>query len=182
VETHPRHLARTGPPPGRAKTHSQRRHHRQPIRKDHGKRGLRGYDAGKKINGRKRHIVVDTLGMVLAVKVHEASMQDRDGAKLVLQRLRKGFSRLKLIWADGAYAGALVQWTRKRLKRKLEIVKRNDDVKGFAVIPKRWIVERTFGWLGRYRRFAKDYEQRTDNSEAMIYIAMINLMTKRLAQ
>jgi len=119
--------------------------------------------------------------MILAVKVHEASTQDRDGAKLVLQNLRKGFSRLKLIWADGAYAGGLVQWTRNQLKRKLEIVKRSDDRKGFAVIPKRWIVERTFGWLGRYRRFAKDYEQRTDNSEAMIYIAMINLMTKRLA-
>jgi putative transposase len=119
--------------------------------------------------------------MLLAVKVHEASTQDRDGAKLILQNLRKGFSRLKLIWADGAYAGALVQWTRKQLKRKLEIVKRNGDAKGFAVIPKRWIVERTFGWLGRYRRLAKDYEQRTDNSEAMIYIAMINLMTKRLA-
>ena len=119
--------------------------------------------------------------MLVAVKVHEASLQDRDGAKLVLQGLRKRFHRLKLIWADGAYAGGLVEWTRKQLKRKLQIVNRNDDLKGFAVIPKRWIVERTFGWLGRYRRFAKDYEQRTDNSEAMIYIAMINLMTKRLA-
>lgn len=120
--------------------------------------------------------------MVLALVVHEASLQDRDGAKLVLQRLRFGFGRLTLIWADAAYAGQLVQWTRRCLHRTLEIVRRTDNVKGFAVLPKRWIVERTFGWLGRYRRLSKDYEQRTDNSEAMILIAMINLMSKRLAQ
>ena len=107
-------------------------------------------------------------------------MQDRDGAKQVLELLRKGFGRLQLIWADGGYAGQLIEWTKKRLRCTLEIVKRNDDVKGFVVLPKRWIVERTFGWLGRYRRLAKDYEQRTDNSEAMIRIAMINLMSRRL--
>lgn len=126
--------------------------------------------------------MVDTLGMILAIVVHEASTQDRDGAKLVLQSFKKGWTRLKLIWADGGYAGRLVQWTRQHLRRKLEIVKRSDDVKGFAVLPKRWIVERTFGWLGRYRRLSKDYEQLTDNSEAMALIAMINLMSKRLAQ
>ena len=120
--------------------------------------------------------------MILAVVVHEASIQDRDGAKLVLAYFFKGFCRLKLIWADGGYAGKLVDWTRKNLHRTLEIVKRSDDVKGFAVLPKRWIVERTFGWLGRYRRLSKDYEQLTENSEAMIHIAMINLMSKRLVR
>jgi putative transposase len=126
--------------------------------------------------------VVDTLGLIIAIVVQEASIQDRDGAKLVLEHLRKGFGRLKLIWADGGYSGQLVKWTKKHLRRTLEIVKRNDDIAGFAVIPKRWIIERTFGWLGRYRRLAKDYEQRTDNSEAMILIAMINLMSRRLAK
>jgi len=120
--------------------------------------------------------------MILALRVHEASVQDRDGAKLVLAQLRSGFSRLKLIWADGGYAGQLVHWTKQHLMRKLEIVKRSDDTAGFAVLPKRWIVERTFAWLGRYRRLSKDYELRTDNSEAFILIAMINLMSKRLAR
>jgi len=114
------------------------------------------------------------------VVIHEASIQDRDGAKLVLEYLRKGFRRLTLIWADGGYAGQLIEWTKKRLRCTLEIVKRSDDVKGFTVLPKRWIVERTFGWFGRYRRLAKDYEVITDNSEAMIRIAMINLMSRRL--
>jgi len=120
--------------------------------------------------------------MILTLVIHEASIQDRDGAKLVLESFTKGWTRLKLIWADGGYAGKLVQWTRKNLRRKLEIVKRSDDMKGFVVLPKRWIVERTFGWLGRYRRLSKDYEQLTDNSEAMVRIAMINLMSKRLAR
>ena len=120
--------------------------------------------------------------MILTIVIHEASIQDRDGAKLVLDRFTKGWTRLKLIWADGGYAGKLVEWTRQNLHRKLEIVKRSDDVKGFAVLPKRWIVERTFGWLGRYRRLSKDYEQLTDNSEAMVLIVMINLMSKRLAR
>ncbi len=126
--------------------------------------------------------MVDTLGMILAIVVHEASIQDRDGAKLVLERFAKGWTRLKLIWADGGYAGKLVEWTRLHLRRQLEIFKRSDNVNGFAVLPKRWIVERTFGWLGRYRRLSKDYEQLTDNSEAMILIGMINLMSKRLAR
>lgn len=120
--------------------------------------------------------------MILAIVIHEASLQDRDGAKLVLEKFMKGFTRLKLIWADGGYAGKLVEWTRHNLRRKLEIVKRSDNVKGFTVLPKRWIVERTFGWLGRYRRLSKDYEQLIENSEAMVLIVMINLMSKRLAR
>lgn len=145
-------------------------------------RGVRGYDAGKKIKGRKRHLVVDTLGLLLAIVVHEASIQDRDGAKLVLERLKGQFPRLKLIWADGGYAGQLVEWVVKFASWTLEIVKRNDDLKGFHVLPHRWVVERTFGWLGRYRRLSKDYEQKTEHSEATIRLAMISLMSRRLAK
>ena len=142
---------------------------------------MRGYDAGKKINGRKRHIIVDTLGMILVIVVHAANIQDRDGAKLALQNLACGWGRLKIIWADGGYAGQLVQWVKALGRRwSLEIVKRSDDMVGFKVLPKRWIVERTFGWLGRYRRHSKDYEALTESSESMIRISMINLMLHRL--
>ena len=126
-------------------------------------------------------MIVDTLGVILAVTVHAADIQDRDGAKLVFEKLRGRFHRLKLIWADGGYAGKLVNWVKDSFRKTLEIVKRSDDIKGFVVLPKRWIVERTFGWLGRYRRLSKDYEGRTDSSESLIMIAMINLMSKRLA-
>jgi putative transposase len=140
---------------------------------------------GKQIKGRKRHLLVDTLGLVLAVVVHGAHMQDRDGAKLVLERLTHTFSRLRLIWADGGYAGQLVTWVRGlRMWRKLrlEIVSRPKGVKGFVLLPKRWMVERTFGWLNRFRRLSKDYEYLTETSEAMIHIAMISLMVRRLAR
>jgi transposase len=166
--------------PGGSKSQSLRGDHRQPIGENRGKRGARGYDAGKKIKGRKRHIVVDTLGLLLAVVVHSAHLQDRDGAKLVLAQLVGKFSRLKLIWADGGYAGKLIEWTKEVGHWILEIVKRSDDVTGFQVLPKRWIVERTFAWFGRYRRLSKDYETLTDSSEAIIYLAMIHLMLRRL--
>ena len=128
---------------------------------------------------------MDTLGLVLAVVVHAANLQDRDGAKLVLERLKHKFSRLRLIWADGAYAGLLLAWVRGlRVWRKLrmEIVARPEGVTGFVLLPKRWVVERTFGWLNRYRRLSKDYEYLTQTSEAMIHVAMINLMVRRLAR
>lgn len=112
--------------------------------------------------------------------VHPADVQDRDGAKIVLRRLKGPFQRLKVIWADGAYAGELIVWVRKFGNWILEIVRRCDDVKGFQILPHRWVVERTFGWLGRYRRLSKDYEELTETSETMIYLAMINLMTRRL--
>jgi putative transposase len=137
------------------------------------------------VKGRKRHLLVDTLGLVLVVVGHGANIQDRDGAKLVLARLKDKFSRLRLIWADGASAGQLLEWVRGlRLWRKLrlEIVKRSATVRGFAVQPKRWIGERTFGWLNRYRRLSKDYEYLTATSAAMIHVAMINLMVRRLAR
>ena len=125
---------------------------------------------------------MDTLGLILVVVVHAANIQDRDGAKLAFAKLHGRFHRLRIIWADGGYAGKLVAWVKATSRWTLEIVKRSDDLSGFVVLPKRWIVERTFGWLGRYRRLSKDYEGRTDNSEAMILIAMINLMSRRLAK
>lgn len=117
---------------------------------------------------------------MLAVVVHAASIQDRDGAKLVLAKLQGCFSRLKLIWADGGYAGQLIEWTRKLGHWILEIVKRSDNLGGFVVLPKRWIVERTFAWFGRYRRLSKDYETLTESSEAVVYLAMTHLMVRRV--
>jgi len=133
------------------------------------------------VKGRKRHILVDTLGLILVVIVHAADIQDRDGARLVIDRLQNQFPRLRRVWADGGYAGELVKWVAKSFRWVLDIVKRNDDVAGFHVLPYRWVVERTFGWLGRYRRLSKDYEERPDSSEAFIRIAMINNMSRRLA-
>jgi len=147
--------------------------------------GVRGYDAGKKVNGRKRHIVVDTLGLVLALVVHPANVQDYDGAVLVLGilgRLKARFKRLKVIFADSAYGrNDLPACVKNAFGWLLQTVLRPAKVKGFVVLPKRWIVERTFGWLGRYRRHSKDYERNTASSEAMIYIAMTHIMLRRLA-
>lgn len=142
--------------------------------------GDRGYDAGKKVKGRKRHIVVDTMGLLLLVIVHRASIQDRDGAKLVLAALKGRFRRLTLIWADSAYAGQLIPWVQRHVRCVLEIIKRNPSSPGFEVLPRRWVVERTFGWLCRYRRLSKDYERLPTTSETFIYIAMTHLMLKRL--
>ncbi len=145
--------------------------------------GVHGYDAGKKVKGRKRHLAVDTLGLLLAVVVHSAALQDRAGAKLVLAALAAaGFPRLRLLWADGGYRGKLVAWVREHCGWLLQIVKRSDDATGFQVLPRRWVVERTFAWLSRYRRLSKDYEYLTASSEAMITIAMIHLMLVRLAR
>jgi putative transposase len=135
---------------------------------------------GKQIKGRKRHIVVDTLGLILAVVVHACNVQDRDGAKLLFGRLLGRFPRLKLIWADAAYGGELAEWVKILAGWVLEIVKRPKEQKGFVVLPRRWVVERTLGWLGRYRRLSKDYEERPESEEAIILIAMINLMVHRL--
>lgn len=134
------------------------------------------------MKGRKRHILVDTLGLLLKVVVHAADVQDRDGAKLVFKRMRKHFKRLKLIWADGGYAGKLIKFVNQYYHCKLEIIKRSDNVKGFKVLPKRWIVERTFSWLDKYRRLSKDYEYHPATSEALIYVAMTHIMVKRLAK
>jgi putative transposase len=114
------------------------------------------------------------------VIVHTANIQDRDGAKLVLDEVKGTFPRLKLIWADAAYSGKLIDWVKIVCGWILEIVKRSDDVKVFKVLPKRWVVERTFGWLNRYRRLSKDYEGLTESSQALIYAAMIRIMIKRI--
>ena len=142
--------------------------------------GTRGYDAGKKIKGIKRHIVVDTLGLLLVVVVHTAALQDRDGAKLVLEKAHGRFPRLSLLWADGGYAGKLIGWVQGACGWLLQIVKRNDDVSGFVLLPRRWVVERTFGWISQYRRLSKDYEFDPQTSETMIEVAMIHLMLHRL--
>jgi len=143
--------------------------------------GQRGYDAGKKINGRKRLIAVDTLGLVLAIVVHRADIQDQDGVKLLLDQVRHGFGRLKVIFADAAYArSGLPEWVQATFGWILQTVLRPVGVRGFVVLPKRWIVERTFAWLSRCRRNTKDYERTTESSAAMIQISMINLMSRRL--
>ncbi len=165
-------------PPGQP----QRSDHRQPIGKDCRKGGPRGYDAGKKVKGRKRHIVVDTLGLLLAVAVHPANIQDRDGAKLVLERLLGQYPRLKVIWADGAYGGKLVQWAKEVGGWNLELVRRPRQQHTFQVLPRRWVVERTFGWLNLQRRLSKDYEGLPETTEAWIYAAMTGLMLRRLAR
>lgn len=128
---------------------------------------------------------MDTLGLLLTVVVTAASVQDRDGGLQLLDTLRHTVARLRLIWADQAYGGELIPWLwglRPWRKIRLEIVKRPDGTKGFLLLPKRWVVERTFGWFGRYRRLSKDYEFLTQTSEAMIRVAMIHLMVRRLAR
>lgn len=125
--------------------------------------------------------MVDTLGLLVAVVVHSAGEQDRDGVKALIEEVRHRLPRLKIVWADGGYAGELVDWVRRFAGWTLEIVRRSDALRGFVLLPKRWIVERTFGWLGRYRRHSKDYELLPQSSENMIYISMINLMLHRLS-
>ena len=144
----------------------------------------RGFDAGKQTAGRKRHILVDTLGLLLLVVVHSAGIQDRDGARLVLSPLAHCFTRLRKIWADGIYTGNLAEWVwnlRTRNRIDFEMVKRTDNMEGFVVLPRRWIVERTFAWLSFNRRMSKDYELLPATSETFIYISMIKLMLGRLA-
>jgi putative transposase len=161
---------------------SKRRHRRLAERENHAKGGEnRGYDAGKKIKGTKRHLLVDTLGLVLAVMVLPASVQDRDGGLLLLAQERGKWPRLTRIYADGGYAGQLVPMIAVLCGWLLDIVKRSDDARGFQVIRKRWIVERTFSWLDKCHRLSKDYERLQETSENIVRSAMINLMLHRLA-
>jgi putative transposase len=147
--------------------------------------GERGYDAGKKVWGRKRHVAVDCWGLILALMITPAVVQDRQAAKGLIQPLIAMYGRVQVIWADGGYLGALVQWVKQLRpfgKLRLEIVRRSDRARGFKVLPKRWIVERTFGWFTKSRRLCRDYEVRLDHSESMIRICMIRLMVRRLAK
>lgn len=145
-------------------------------------KGIRGYDAGKKIKGRKRHILTDTMGFLMMVVVHAASVQDRVGARQVFEKAQGLYPRLKLVWADGGYTGKLIDWLKDTCQWILEIVKRDEDLNTFKVLPRRWVVERTFAWICKFRRLSKDYEILTETSETMIYAAMVNIMLRRIAK
>jgi putative transposase len=156
--------------------------------------GIHGYNGGKKISGRKRHILVDTLGLVRKAKVHAADILDRDGARLLLEPVKQMFTRLSHLWADMGYRGEVIEWIKEQFGWTVDVVQRPrkwvrcpideepPPMPRFTVLPRRWVVERTFAWLGRYRRMSKDYEYLTDTGESFIYAAMIRLMLKRLAQ
>jgi putative transposase len=144
-------------------------------------RGVRGFDSGKRIKGRKRHLLVDTLGLLLAIVVTAASVSDAKGARLLFARLGGSGKKLRRIWVDGTYRGKLVDWVVAHCWFLLQPVLRTDEMKGFVVLPRRWVVERTFAWLTHCRRLRMDYEELPASSEAMIYIAMTRLMIRRLA-
>lgn len=141
-----------------------------------------GYDGHKKVHGRKRHILVDTLGLLIAVLVTAANVDDRAGAKQLFSNIKHlPWKRMELVWADGGYQGDLIAWLKDSLGWLLTIIHKLPEQFGFEVLPKRWIVERTFAWLNRYRRLSKDYERLPETSEAFIHVAMIRLMLKKLA-
>ena len=145
--------------------------------------GPRGYDAGKKIKGRKRHIVTDTQGNLVGLVVHEAGIQDRDGAPCVLASIRSRYPWLRHIFADGGYAGDKLRKALKRIGEwTVEIIKRSDTAQGFEVLPRRWVVERTFAWLGRCRRLAKDFEATIASAVAWALVAHIRILTRRIAR
>jgi transposase len=145
--------------------------------------GTRGFDAGKKVKGRKRHIIVDTTGLIVGLVVHAADIQDRDGAPAVLKSILKRWPWLRHVFADGGYAGPKLRGALQKVGEfTLEIVKRSDAAKGFEVLPRRWVVERTFAWLGRCRRLAKDFERTIASAEAWVFIAHIRMLTRRLAK
>lgn len=144
--------------------------------------GTKGFDAGKKVKGTKRHLLVDTLGLLLCVVVHAANIQDRDGAKLLLGKAKGLFPKLRLLWADGGYAGKLVAWVALVCGWVVQIVKRSDAAKGWVLLPRRWVVERTFGWLSQCWALARDYDYHPETSEALIHVAMVHLMLRRLAR
>ena len=145
--------------------------------------GVCGYDAGKRIKGRKRHIVTDTVGLLVGVVVHGADVQDRDGAPDVLKSIAGTYPLRRHIFADGGYAGPKLREALEKIGRwTIQIVKRSDTVQGFEVIPRRWVVERTFAWLGRCRRMAKDWEKPIVSAEAWVLIAHIRRVTRLLAR
>lgn len=144
--------------------------------------GIRGYDAGKKVLGRKRHLLTDTLGLPLVLVVHAADIQDRDGLAQVCRRIRRRFPWLKLVFADGGYQGDQAAAAAAQERLRLEIVKRPRDAEGFHLLPRRWVIERTFAWLGRNRRLAKDVETLIETSTAMAAVAIVQLLVRRLAR
>ena len=144
--------------------------------------GPRGFDAGKKVKGRKRHILTDTGGLLVSAIVHSADIQDRDGAPSLLDSIRQSFPWLRHVFADGGYSGKKLNDALKRIGHwTLQIVKRTDVAKGFEVLPRRWVVERTFAWLNRNRRLAKDFESSVASAETWLMIASVQLLVRRLA-
>jgi putative transposase len=142
---------------------------------------VRGFDAAKNIKGRKRHLLVATLGLLLTIVVTAASVQERDSARMVFARLNGSCKKLRRLWVDGGYHGSpLAAWVTTRFRFVLQVVWRGEEQLGCAVLARRWEVERTFGWLNLHRRLSKDYEVLTETSEAMIYIVMTRLMLRRL--
>jgi transposase len=154
----------------------------QSVKSD-GHGGQVGYDAGKRIKGRKRYLLVDTLGLLLGVAVTPASCPERDGAQKVLKQVADWFTRLRRLWVDGGYTGeGFANWVKEYWpKIQVEVIKRSDPVQGFAVLPRRWVVERTFGWLMRHRRLVRDYERTESSAEAWIHLGMIRIQLRRLA-
>lgn len=145
--------------------------------------GPRGYDAGKKIKGRKRHILTDTQGHLVHAVIHTADIQDRDGAPLVLAEIVQRFPWLRHVFADGGYAGNKLKDALRRISKwTIDIIKRSDKAKGFEVLPRRWVVERTFAWLNRNRRLAKDFEQTIASAAAWLFLASIQMMIRRIAR
>lgn len=143
---------------------------------------FKGYDAGKKIKGRKRHIAVDSLGLLLALSVHSAHVSESRGARLVLMRLARNCGSIKTILVDGGYFRVFIEWGLAMFGYNIVVVKRTDKLKKFKILPKRWIVERTFGWLNWKRRLSKDYEHKIDSSEAFLKIAMVQIMLGKISK
>jgi putative transposase len=145
--------------------------------------GIRGYDAGKKIKGRKRHILTDTCGYLVHAVIHAADIQDRDGAPLVLKDVRQSFPFLRHVFADGGYAGDKLKDALAKIGTwSLEIIRRSDAAKGFVLLPRRWVVERTFAWLNRNRRLAKDFERTIESATAWLFLASIQMITRRIVR
>jgi len=143
--------------------------------------GIRGYDAGEKVLGRKRHLLTDTLGLPLVIKVHSAGIQDRDSFWLVVEKVKRRFPWLRIVFADSGYNAIQTQCAAAQNKLRLEIVKRPRDAEGFHLLPRRWVIERTFAWLGRNRRLAKDFEQLIETATAILVVGTVQLIVRRLA-
>jgi putative transposase len=195
MATHSRSSARRSPHANATKRPTHGCRHRLAIGEDDRKRGIHGYDGAKKIGGRKRHILVDTTGLLLRAIVHAADIKDPASAPLLFSEVMKNFDQIQLVWADMGYrSDALRAWMAENSQWKLEIVKRPskwgrypvdvepEPMPRFTVLARRWVVERTFAWIGRYRRMSKDYEYLIESSETMIYIVMSRLMLRRLAR
>src|SRR5215213_1348729 len=166
---------------GRPRAEPERGHRRHPEREDDRKGGPRGYDAAKKIKGRKRHVAVDTGGLLLGVIVHAADIQDADGVGDLLRRLKRLYPWLEAVFADGAYDRLAALLACFLLGLTLIVVRRLAGTTGFVLLPRRWVAERTLGWLGRWRRLSKDYEELPEVAETMVKLATIRLMLHRLA-